>query len=148
MIKIYEVHGKTSAIFNIPIGTGKAALEVEFTRGCIDKKNYRPATYRSTNGIEQAIIESSPLFGNEIVLGKVVVTSSDTKPVVPSEEKTEDVVEEHKTSVEHPEVTSFEEAVNVLKAIPGVKATQLRTPQALKKVAVANGISFPNYDFE
>ena len=48
----------------------------------------------------------------------------------------------------HDEVDSFESAVAVLKAIPGIKAASLRTPASAKRIAESNGIVFPNYDFE
>lgn len=141
MVKIYGMPGKTSAVINIPFNSGKGNLNIEFTRGCIDRSNYRPATYRSNNEIEQTIIESYTEFGKSIVLLNIIEdktkkASAEEAPAQPVEVK------------EYPEVTSFEEAIAVLKTIPGVKAVQLRSAESAKKLALLKGISFPNYNFE
>ena len=145
MVKIYGMPGRTSAVINIPFNAGKGNLNVEFTRGCIDRRNYRPATYRCMSEVEQAIIEDSAEFGKSIVLLQTIGEPETKAPDAPSadmEETTEADVKEY------PEVTTFEDAVAVLKTIPGVKATQLRNPASAMKLALAKGISFPNYTSE
>ena len=141
MVKIYGMPGKTSAIINIPFNRGKGNLNVEFTRGCIDRKNYRPATYRCDNAIEQAIIESSQDFGKNILLLQTIGDAETaTAPVKKDTEPQE--------TRQYPDVTSYEEAVAILKSIPGVKAVQLRNPELVKKLAATKGIEFPNYNFD
>lgn len=137
MVKIYGMPGKVSACMNIPFNSGKANLNVEFSRGCLDRKHYKPATYRTDSEIEQNIIESYDGFGKSIILLKTIGEPKKT------------VVEQTPKQVEvHDEVDSFESAAAVLKAIPGIKAASLRTPASAKRVAESNGIVFPNYEFE
>lgn len=144
--------GKVSAAINIPFNAGRGNLVVEFSRGCIDRKYYRPATYRSISEVEQSIIENSPYFGKSIILiqtignpesqeqgGDVSDSSVDEEQLAPAPAR---------EIVEHPEVTTLDGAVAVLKAIPGVKAAQLRSIVSIKRVAATYGISFPNYKFE
>lgn len=152
MVKIYGMPGKVSAAINIPFNAGRGNLVVEFSRGCIDRKYYRPATYRSISEVEQSIIENSPYFGKSIILiqtignpesqeqgGDVSDSSVDEEQLAPAPAR---------EIVEHPEVTTLDGAVAVLKAIPGVKAAQLRSIVSIKRVAATYGISFPNYKFE
>lgn len=130
--------GRTSSILNIPIGSGKASLQVEFTKGCVDRKNYKPATYRSENEVEQAIIENSAYFGAQIV----IVRTIDNDPVAKKVETEAPVVTQ-----EFPDATSWEEVVAILKE-NGAKATQYRTQSIAAKFAASHGLVFPNYTFE
>ena len=155
MVKIYGMPGKVSAAINIPFNAGRGNLVVEFSRGCIDRKYYRPATYRSISEVEQSIIESSPYFGKSIILIQTIGQPDEGQSPEQGVELPDSSVGEVQVAptpareiVEHPEVTTIDGAVAVLKAIPGVKAAQLRSIVSIKRVAATYGISFPNYKFE
>lgn len=152
MVKIYGMPGKVSAAINIPFNAGRGNLVVEFSRGCIDRKYYRPATYRSISEVEQSIIESSPYFGKSIILIQTIGNPESQEQGTELPDSSVDEVQvahaPAREIVEHPEVTTLDGAVAVLKAIPGVKAAQLRSIVSIKRVAATYGISFPNYKFE
>ena len=148
----------------VPVPCGRATINVTFKDGCLDKKQSRPATYSTGDPVMQAIIENSPQFGHRIFLRDTfdipgtpeVKTPRVSKPSVsvPAEDPTpaEGVSESESTgdstAASYPDVTTFEEAVGILKGIPGVKVANLRTPASAKKVAALNGVVFPNYNFD
>jgi len=66
----------------------------------------------------------------------------------PAEGVSESETTEDSSAASYPDVTTFEEAVGILKGIPGVKVANLRTPASAKKVAALNGVVFPNYNFD
>ena len=152
--KIYSYPGISNG--EIQIKAGKALIKVTFSNGYLDKKMNRPATYSTGDPVMQQIIENSDLFGKRIFLYKEF---SDGKPNVKAApginranvnkvepaEPTGTAEPAPEEVVEYPEVTSFEGAVAVLKALPGVKATSLRTVESALKVAASKGISFPNF---
>ncbi len=149
--KIYSYPGISNG--EIQIKAGKALIKVTFSNGYLDKKMNRPATYSTGDPVMQQIIENSDLFGKRIFLYKEF---SDGKPNVQASprmnranvnkvEHAEPAEPAPEEVVEYPEVTSFEGAVGVLKALPGVKATSLRTVESALKVAASKGISFPNF---
>lgn len=146
--KIYSYPGISNG--EIQIKAGKALIKVTFSNGYLDKKMNRPATYSTGDPVMQQIIENSDLFGKRIFLYKEF---SDGTPNVQASprmnqanvNKVEPAETELKEVVEYPEVTSFEGAVAVLKSLPGVKATSLRTVESALKVAASKGISFPNF---
>ena len=148
----------------VPVPCGRATINVTFKDGCLDKKQSRPATYSTGDPVMQAIIENSPQFGHRIFLrdtfdipgtpevkaprvSKPSVSASVEDPT-PAEGVSESASTEDSTAASYPDVTTFEEAVGVLKGIPGVKVANLRTPASAKKVAALNGVVFPNYNFE
>lgn len=148
----------------VPVPCGRATINVTFKDGCLDKKQSRPATYSTGDPVMQAIIENSPQFGHRIFLRDTfdipgtpeVKTPKVSIPSVsvaaedptPAEGVSESASTEDSTAASYPDVTTFEEAVGVLKGIPGVKVANLRTPASAKKVAALNGVVFPNYNFE
>lgn len=139
MLKVYGIHGRTTALIRIPAGkSGKVFLECEFARGRmgVGPAN-RPATYVTTDPIKQAIIEDSPLFGSTIKL--VRSYEDEVKEEAP-------VKDASPVLQEIPGVTCHEEAVAYLKA-HGAKATNLSSDTAIKKYMVKIGVTFPNYDF-
>ena len=148
----------------VPVPCGRATINVTFKDGCLDKKQSRPATYSTGDPVVQAIIENSPQFGHRIFLRDTFdipgtpemktprvslpsfsVTAEDPTP---AEGVSESASTEDSTAASYPDVTTFEEAVGVLKGIPGVKVANLRTPASAKKVAALNGVVFPNYNFD
>ena len=148
----------------VPVPCGRATINVTFKDGCLDKKQSRPATYSTGDPVMQAIIENSPQFGHRIFLRDTfdipgtpeVKAPRASKPSVsvPAEDPTpvegvsESASTEDSTEASFPDVTTFEEAVGILKGIPGVKVANLRTPASAKKVAALNGVVFPNYNFD
>ena len=148
----------------VPVPCGRATINVTFKDGCLDKKQSRPATYSTGDPVMQAIIENSPQFGHRIFLRDTfdipgtpeVKAPRASKPSfsVPAEDPTpvegvsESASTEDSTAASYPDVTTFEEAVGILKGIPGVKVANLRTPASAKKVAALNGVVFPNYNFD
>lgn len=137
----------------VPISCGRAIINVPFKDGCLDKKQSRPATYSTGDPVMQAIIENSAQFGHRIFLRDTFgIPDAPEAPVTPKPVAAPVAVEPEEEAApeaqEYPEVTTFEEAIAVLKGLPGVKATQLRTPASAKKIAAMNAVSFPNYNFE
>lgn len=149
----------------VPVPCGRATINVTFKDGCLDKKQSRPATYSTGDPVMQAIIENSPQFGHRIFLrdtfdipgtpevkkaAKVSIPSVSipAEDPVPAEGISESETTENSTAASFPDVTTFEEAVGILKGIPGVKVANLRTPASAKKVAALNGVDFPNYNFD
>ena len=68
MTKVYGIYGRTTVEINLPVG--KATLPLTFERGCLDRKNFRPATFITSKKYIQDMIENSPLFGGTIKLVK------------------------------------------------------------------------------
>lgn len=154
--KVYTYPGKANIV--VPIPCGRAFIYVTFKDGCLDRKQARPASYSTGDPVLQTIIENSPQFGHRIFLRNTFeIPGTVPKKVAakPATVQAEDVEQESPAGEEkspevqeYPEVKSFEEAVAVLKAIPGVKVASIRTPASAKKVAALNAVSFPNYNFE
>ena len=145
--KVYSYPGITQADILIP--AGNASLRVSFKDGYLDPKINRPATFATSDKVVQAIIENSGYFGRKVFLHdtygepEIIPAGGPVFADIPSIED-----DEAKGDDVHPEVTTYEEAVKVLKGLPGVKITQLRTPSACKTVASAKGVVFPNYKFD
>ena len=148
----------------VPVPCGRATINVTFKDGCLDKKQSRPATYSTGDPVMQAIIENSPQFGHRISLrdtfaipgarevtaprASIPSVSVPTEDPTPAEGVAEPASTEDSIAASYPDVTTFEEAVGILKGIPGVKVANLRTPASAKKVAALNGVVFPNYNFD
>lgn len=161
--KVYTYPGMANII--VPVPCGRATINVTFKDGCLDKKQSRPAIYSTGDPVMQAIIENSPQFGHRIFLrdtfdipgtpevkkaAKVSIPSVSipAEDSTPAEGVSESASTEDSTAASYPDVTTFEEAVGILKGIPGVKVANLRTPASAKKVAALNGVVFPNYNFD
>lgn len=148
--KVYSYPGIADG--KIQIRAGRALISVPFANGRLDKKNGRNATYVTGDPVMQAIIEKSSMFGSKIFLESTYGTPDAAKVAKKESSKTPDepIIDEADLSSgveEYPNVTSFEEAVAVLKA-QGVKAVSLRTIASAAKAANALHIVFPNYKFE
>ena len=137
MLKVYGIHGQTTAIVKIPVNDNSAWLEVEFRRGRIGAgMQNRPATYPTTDPVVQAVIENSPYFGRMISIVRVVNDEKRPSPEIPG----------FSPVIPHPEVLGKEDAVAFLKA-NGAKAVNLKDDESIKKYAAKIGVSFPNlYD--
>lgn len=141
MIKVYGIHGRTTALVRIPAGSGKSWLEIEFKRGRLGLgRNNQAATYSTSDPTEQAIIEDSGYFGGLIKLMRTY--NGDGVGVAPAL-TTEKPAAAEVVLTYVPEVTSLEEAISYLKS-KGAKATQLRSETAVKSFADRIGVSFPN----
>lgn len=142
-LKIYGIHGRSTASIRVPAGDGKAYLICEFTKGRpTPGANYKPAVYATSDTTEQSIIEHSPYFGGIIKLMEVYATA-DTKNSAP-------IMKEENPRAEakvFEDVTTYEQALTVLKSL-GAKATQLRSIDAVKRLMANLNVSFPNYNFE
>lgn len=155
MTKVYSYPGLTAGIITIPVG--RTAIKIEFSKGYFDKKLRKPALYSTSDKVEQQIIENSPLFGKriflyrtygqpeEVVEERKVQTSVDAPSQTPADAPSQTPAV--KETTEYPEVTTYEDAIAVLKGIEGVKATQLRSRVSAKSVAEVHGIIFPNFEF-
>lgn len=155
MTKVYSYPGLTAGIITIPVG--RTAIKIEFSKGYFDKKLRKPALYSTSDKVEQQIIENSPLFGKRIFLYRTygqpeevmeerkVQTPADAPSQTPADAPSQTQVV--KETTEYPEVTTYEDAIAVLKGIEGVKATQLRSRVSAKSVAEVHGIIFPNFEF-
>lgn len=155
MTKVYSYPGLTAGIITIPVG--RTAIKIEFSKGYFDKKLRKPALYSTSDKVEQQIIENSPLFGKriflyrtygqpeEVVEERKVQTPADAPSQAPADAPSQTTAV--KETTEYPEVTTYEDAIAVLKGIDGVKATQLRSRVSAKSVAEVHGIIFPNFEF-
>lgn len=155
MTKVYSYPGLTAGIITIPVG--RTAIKIEFSKGYFDKKLRKPALYSTSDKVEQQIIENSPLFGKRIFLyrtyGQPEEVVEERKVQTPADAPSQASAEAPsqtpavKETTEYPEVTTYEDAIAVLKGIEGVKATQLRSRVSAKSVAEVHGIIFPNFEF-
>ena len=155
MTKVYSYPGLTAGIITIPVG--RTAIKIEFSKGYFDKKLRKPALYSTSDKVEQQIIENSPLFGKRIFLyrtyGQPEEVVEERKVQTPADAPSQtsaDVPSQTpavKETTEYPEVTTYEDAIAVLKGIDGVKATQLRSRVSAKSVAEVHGIIFRNFEF-
>ena len=155
MTKVYSYPGLTAGIITIPVG--RTAIKIEFSKGYFDKKLRKPALYSTSDKVEQQIIEDSPLFGKRIFLyrtyGQPEEVVEERKVQTPADAPSQTSVDAPsqtpavKETTEYPEVTTYEDAIAVLKGIDGVKATQLRSRVSAKSVAEVHGIIFPNFEF-
>lgn len=155
MTKVYSYPGLTAGIITIPVG--RTAIKIEFSKGYFDKKLRKPALYSTSDKVEQQIIENSPLFGKRIFLyrtyGQPEEVVEERKVQTPADAPSQTSVDVPlktpavKETTEYPEVTTYEDAIAVLKGIDGVKATQLRSRVSAKSVAEVHGIIFPNFEF-
>ena len=147
MTKVYSYPGLTAGIITIPVG--RTAIKIEFSKGYFDKKLRKPALYSTSDKVEQQIIENSPLFGKRIFLyrtyGQPEEVVEERKVQTPADVPSQTPAV--KETTEYPEVTTYEDAIAVLKGIEGVKATQLRSRVSAKSVAEVHGIIFPNFEF-
>ena len=155
MTKVYSYPGLTAGIITIPVG--RTAIKIEFSKGYFDKKLRKPALYSTSDKVEQQIIENSPLFGKRIFLyrtyGQPEEVVEERKVQTPADAPSQASADAPsqapavKETTEYPEVTTYEDAIAVLKGIDGVKATQLRSRVSAKSVAEVHGIIFPNFEF-
>lgn len=135
MVKVYGIAGRICA--NITIEVGKARLQLEFTKGCLDRKNYRPATYSTGDAVVQKMIEDSSLFGSLIKIYRAYGNDASAETVE---------TEQKEQGKEYPEVTTLEGVIATLKA-NGAKATVLNSEANMRKFMLAKNITFPNYNF-
>ena len=155
MTKVYSYPGLTAGIITIPVG--RTAIKIEFSKGYFDKKLRKPALYSTSDKVEQQIIENSPLFGKRIFLyrtyGQPEEVVEERKVQTPADAPSQTSANAPsqtpavKETTEYPEVTTYEDAIAVLKGIEGVKVTQLRSRVSAKSVAEVHGIIFPNFEF-
>ena len=154
MLKVYGIHGRTTAVIQIPIDkAGRAYLECEFGRGRMGAgPANRPATYATRDETKQAIIENSPLFASGKI--KLVRAYEEEKPVkaktgaAPRSKAAAGIT----PPAPKPEplgpvegVTSREEAVEYLKAHEA-KATNLKDDESIKSYMAKIGVTFPNLE--
>lgn len=139
MVKVYGMRGMTEAVIYFAGGKIKAT----FKGGIADKAYNTPAKLITENPVVQAAIESDPRFGVTIFLQKSVGGIGD-KPILPNvspEVNPAPVVSEGAQSYEN--VTTVGQAMNILKSL-GVKASAMRTKEAVLAAAESINVSFPN----
>ena len=114
-------------------------VRIEFTGGAINSTGVYPAQYTTDNALFQRAIENSDAFRcGEIKHGKVEELD-DNKPAVPAAAAESDV-----TVVT--DVTNMQQARACLMAEPyNCSLSQLQSKAAIKSVAKANSVSFPNW---
>ena len=152
MTKVYGIYGKTTVEINLPVG--RATLPIAFTRGCLDRKNYRPASYITNKKSIQDMIESSPMFGRTIKLVKIYGNDTPKEEAAPAPAPKKAVAkpaaapepEQEEAPKEYPDVTTKEQLVAVVKSL-GAKASILADDAKLNKFISTKGLSFPNYQF-
>ena len=133
----YEIHGQIER--NCYFRIGKALVRIEFTGGAINSTGVYPAQYTTDNALFQRAIENSDAFRcGEIKHGKVEELD-DNKPAVPAA-----AAESDGTVVT--DVTNMQQARACLMAEPyNCSLSQLQSKAAIKSVAKANSVSFPNW---
>lgn len=167
MTKVYGIYGYTTVEINLPVG--KAVLPLTFERGCLDRKNFRPATFITNKKPIQDMIENSSMFGKTIKLVKTYgensvqqratpaskrastnkTNSENVVPAAPVEDaaaKADKPAEEDKTK-EYPDVTTKEQLIEVVKSL-GAKADVLVDDAKLKNFISKKSLVFPNFSFE
>lgn len=156
MTKVYGIYGRTTVELSIPVG--KATLPLLFERGCLDRKNFRPAVFMTSKPAIQDMIENSPLFGSTIVL--VRTYGSDEQKAAPVKEEKKPAVirkparraasgsagETADDGTAYPDVDSKAAAMAVLKGL-GAKADDLLDDDAMKAFMAKENVSFPNFSF-
>ena len=132
----YEIHGQIER--NSYFRIGKALVRIDFTGGAINSTGIYPAQYTTDNPLFQRAIESSDAFRcGEIKRGKIDVLDDGKATVVEPEEPQYTVV---------PEVTNMQQARAFLMAEPyNSPLSQLQNKVAIKSVAKAKSVSFPNW---
>lgn len=133
----YEIHGQIER--NCYFRIGKALVRIEFTGGAINSTGVYPAQYTTDNALFQRAIENSDAFRcGEIKHGKIEELDegkSDMPVAVPECDVT--VVTD---------VTNMQQARACLMAEPyNCSLSQLQNKAAIKSVAKANSVSFPNW---
>lgn len=150
--KVYGIYGRTTVEINLPVG--KAILPLSFERGCLDRKNFRPATYMTSKPAIQAMIENSDLYGGTIRLVKVYGEEDETAAPTAEEEAPKQVAKTVKKAAaaastgaetkDYPEVTTKEEAYAILKSL-GAKAVELKDTASFKATMNKYNVTFSNY---
>lgn len=136
MLKVYGIHGQTTAIVKIPVNGGKAWFEAEFKRGRIGGgPNDKPCTFATRDVTEQSIIEGSKYYGSLI---RLIRTTEDVETAAPEKKANAAPAVEA-----HPEITSKAEAVAFIKKL-GAKAKDYVDDEAIAAFAAKKGVSFPN----
>ena len=135
----YEIHGQIER--NSYFRIGKALVRIDFTGGAINSTGISPAQYTTDNPLFQRAIENSEAFRcGEIKRGRVDVVTAVTADAAPEGEVP--VVEQNVA----PEVTNLQQARTFLMAEPyNCQLAQLQNKSAVKGVAQAMGVSFPNW---
>ena len=136
----YEIHGQIER--NSYFRIGKALVRIDFTGGAINSTGIYPAQYTTDNPLFQRAIESSDAFRcGEIKRGKVDVIEDDGNIAVQAVEGDGEVQCDIAA-----EVTNMQQARAYLMAEPyNCQLSQLQTKNAIKSVAKANSVSFPNW---
>ena len=152
MTKVYGVQGRTSVEITLQIG--KARLPIEFTKGCMDRKNYRPATFTTSDKTIQAMIEGSELYGRMIKLYKTYgenglqdeEEANEEMPAAAPAAAPAPVAAPMETAV-FEDITTIEEVRAKLKSM-GAKANTLASTAGMKRFIAAHNIEFPNFTFD
>lgn len=138
----YEIHGQIER--NCYFRIGKALVRIEFAGGSINSTGVSPAHYVTENALFQKAIENSEIFrSGEIKRGKVEIIeeAGDNEAAVA---KDCGIVCDNTKAF--PEVTNMQQARSVLMASPyNCTLAQLQTKNAIKTVAQANGVTFPDW---
>lgn len=134
----YEIHGQIER--NCYFRIGKALVRIEFAGGAINSTGIYPAQYTTDNPLFQRAIECSDAFRcGEIKRGRVeVIEDKSNAAETPAEPEVQcDVATE---------VTNMQQARAYLMAEPyNCPLSQLQNKNAVKSVAKANSVSFPNW---
>ena len=134
----YEIHGQIER--NSYFRIGKALVRIDFTGGAINSTGIYPAQYTTDNPLFQRAIENSDAFRcGEIKRGRVEVIDDGGESTVAVTEP------EAKCDVAA-DVTNMQQARAYLMAEPyNCPLSQLQNKNAIKSVAKANSVSFPNW---
>lgn len=134
----YEIHGQIER--NSYFRIGKALVRIDFTGGAINSTGIYPAQYTTDNPLFQRAIENSDAFRcGEIKRGRVEVIDDGGESTV--------AVTEPETKCDvAADVTNMQQARAYLMAEPyNCPLSQLQNKNAIKSVAKANSVSFPNW---
>ncbi len=137
----YEIHGQIER--NSYFRIGKALVRIDFTGGAINSTGIYPAQYTTDNPLFQRAIESSDAFRcGEIKRGRVDVLDDDGNAAAAASEA-DDQAQQFDVAAE---VTNMQQARAFLMAEPyNCQLSQLQNKSAIKSVAKANSVSFPNW---
>lgn len=118
-------------------------IKATFKGGIADKAYNTPAKLITENPVIQAAIESDPRFGNTIFLQKSVGGIGDKSILLEKTPVDPVPMVEDGTPKSYENVTTVGQAMNILKSL-GVKASAMRTKEAVLAAAESINVTFPN----
>lgn len=137
--KIYGAKGyfEWSPVINV----GKAKFCPHFSGGTVDKNGVTPARYKSTNKVEQTVIETSDLYQKGYI-ETLCEYGEDDEEIASSSALAEASVEDSavNSELQKMEFSCVGDAVEYLATTYGIAKYTLRSAAAVHEAGLANGL--------